>query len=160
MPAPERDAELAAKAEEYLSYLPPRTQTILRLRYGLSDEDERAYSVIEIAGILRLSRAVVNLAIHDGIVRLRPLVEGKATIARRNGKACISYPSLRERIIKPEQEAALRQAYAELEASGRAITIRRLAHTAGVGISLTEAFLRGYRPQSQKEQRSKSHATA
>jgi DNA-directed RNA polymerase sigma subunit (sigma70/sigma32) len=79
-PVPEPDLIKRAKAEEYLSYLPPRTQTILRLRFGLSDEDERAYSVIEIAGILGLSREVVNLAIHDGIARLRALVEGKATI--------------------------------------------------------------------------------
>jgi RNA polymerase sigma factor (sigma-70 family) len=153
-PAPERDESLRAKVEQYLSYLPERTQTILRLRYGLGEEDERDYSVIEIAAYLGLTRETVNSAIHDGMARLRALVEGKATISRHKGKARISYPAIMyNRRITETKEAALLCAYAELEASGTAVTGDKLAKAAGVGITLARVFLRSYRPETPKERR-------
>jgi RNA polymerase sigma factor (sigma-70 family) len=39
--APEHDEQLTAQVKQYLSYLPPRAQTILRLRFGLSEEIDK-----------------------------------------------------------------------------------------------------------------------
>jgi RNA polymerase sigma factor (sigma-70 family) len=51
--APLPDPVLRTQVETWLSYLSPRAQAILRLRYGLSDDNERQHSTIEIARLLR-----------------------------------------------------------------------------------------------------------
>jgi RNA polymerase sigma factor (sigma-70 family) len=154
-PAPVPDPIKRAKVEEMLCLLPSRTQTILRLRYGLGEEDERAYSVIEIAARLGLTREIVNAAIHNGMARLRALAEGKATITRRNGRACISYPALDDHPITEAQEATFRRACAELLAEGGVITGKRLAQASGVSVKLAQRFLRVHREESPKETRAK-----
>jgi RNA polymerase sigma factor (sigma-70 family) len=52
--APERDPALRAQVEAWLALLSPRAQTVLRLRYGLSDDNERAHSLTEVARLLGL----------------------------------------------------------------------------------------------------------
>jgi RNA polymerase sigma factor (sigma-70 family) len=153
--APEPDPIKRARVEQYLGYLPARTQTILRLRFGLDEDDGHAYSVIEIATCLGLTREVVNHAIHDGMARLRALVEGKATIRRHRGRTCISYFALDDHPTSEGREAALLRAYAELQAEGGAITGRSLARAARVSVDLAQQFLRVHREELPEEIRAR-----
>jgi RNA polymerase sigma factor (sigma-70 family) len=152
-PSPAPDPIKRARAEEYLSLLPERTQTILRLRFGLGEEDEGAYSMIEIAARLGLTISAVKNAIHNGMARLRALAEGKATISRHRGRVCIFAPALSSRTLTETKEAALERAYRSLEAEGTAITGSALAKAAGVGVNLARTFLRARRGETRSETR-------
>ncbi len=144
-PTPPRDERKRAQVEALLAYLSPRAQTILRLRYGLLDEDERPHTESEIARALGISRAVVQTTEHDAMQRLRALVAGEATITKRNGKVCISLPGCRTPTLSQEREAILTQAYNRLESEGRPITARLLAQETGLPKNVTGVFLRQQR---------------
>jgi RNA polymerase sigma factor (sigma-70 family) len=144
-PASPRDEHKRAQVEALLAYLSPRAQTILRLRYGLLDDDERPYTESEIARALGISRAVVQTTEHDAMQRLRALVAGQATISRRNGKLCISLPGCRTPTLSPERQALLIQAYSRLEAESIPITARLLAQETGLPGNITGVFLRQQR---------------
>lgn len=141
--APPRDPEQRAQVERYLSYLSVRAQAILRLRYGLADENERGHSTAEIVRLLGIDRRVVLTTERDALARLRALVEGKATIGRQKGKPCICYPDIRNNYtLTPEREAALQDASHTLHAQGAAVSGRRLAQEAGVSYEHALLFLR------------------
>jgi RNA polymerase sigma factor (sigma-70 family) len=143
-PAPERNPVLRAQVEEYLSYLSPREQTILRLRYGLSDDDERAYGVGEIARMLDLPRKRIDTIIHGALLRLRALVNGTATIVEKEGCKRITgiYKGrYRPAVLSPEQEDCLQQACTRLSTQGKHISIRTLAQESGLSPFYTTAFL-------------------
>jgi DNA-directed RNA polymerase sigma subunit (sigma70/sigma32) len=80
-----------------LSYLSPRAQAILRLRYGLSDDNERRHTTAEIARLLGLDRRLILTTERGALTRLRALATGKATLGRKNGKPCILYPHAHNR---------------------------------------------------------------
>ena len=125
--APERDPALRAQVEGWLAWLSPRAQTMLRLRYGLSDEDERAYSLTEIARLLGLPFETVQQTERSALRRLRALLSNEAWM---NGTE--EQPRLRRRRPRrerpvstqasAEQEAHLMQTATRLQTQGLGVT--------------------------------------
>ncbi len=142
---PPRDERKHAQVEALLAYLSPRAETILRLRYGLCDDDECPRTESEIARELDITRGMVRTTEHDAMQRLRALVAGEATITKRNGKLCISLPGCRTPKLSQEREALLMQARSRLEVQGMPITARLLAEETGIPKSVASVFLRQQR---------------
>jgi RNA polymerase sigma factor (sigma-70 family) len=154
--APERDPVLRAQVDTLLSYLSPRAQSILRLRYGLCDDNERRHSTAEMARLLGLDRRLVLTTERDALARLKALAAGKATIGKQNGKPCILYPDAHNTYtITPEQEAALLQALGGLQAQGVIVTGRSLASAAGTSVGHALMFLRLHRAETPKVARAR-----
>jgi RNA polymerase sigma factor (sigma-70 family) len=156
--APVRDPAQRAQVETYLSYLSSRAQAILRLRYGLSEENERAHSTAEIVQALGISRSLVHHTERDALARLQALVTGEATIVNRRGTACISLSPARRPAARPAtpltltpaQETTFRQAAARLSEEGVKLTRERLAQAAGLGINRAQVFLSAHRDRQQE----------
>jgi RNA polymerase sigma factor (sigma-70 family) len=108
---PPRDPRKRAQVDTLLSYLSPRAQTTLRLRYGLFDDDERPNTERKIASELGISRCMVHTTGHDAMQRLQALVAGEATIAKRNGRVCSSLPGYRTLRLSAECKHLLTQAH-------------------------------------------------
>jgi RNA polymerase sigma factor (sigma-70 family) len=90
-PAPQQREQKRAQVDMLLSYLSPRAQTILRLRYGLYYEDDtRPRTYREIAAELGMSLSAVENALHHAHARLQALVSGQASLTQRYGRVCIS----------------------------------------------------------------------
>jgi len=154
--APERNPVQRAQVDTLLSYLSPRAQAIVRLRYGLSDDNERRHTTNEIAYLLKLDRRLVLTTERDALARLRAFVAGKATIGQQNGKPCICYPDAHNTYtITPEQEAALTTAYHFLQAQGVIVTGRALATAANISVDHALMFLRLHRTGTPKEDRAR-----
>jgi len=154
--APPRDPAQRAQVDTLLSYLSPRAQAIVRLHYGLSDDNERQHGTTEIARLLGIRRTTVQLIERDAITRLRALVAGKAPLVKRNGKLCISYPARDDRPLSPEQETALTKVYAELQAQAPSVSGRLLAQVAGVSQQSAYTFLRAHQTEPPKEARARA----
>jgi sigma-70-like protein len=121
-------ARVRAQVDTLLSYLSPRAQAILRLRYGLLDANERCHSTIEIAALLSITRGLVLTTERDALARLRAFVAGEATLGQQNGKPCICYPAAHNTASIPlEQEAALLAVCRDLSAHGVIVTGRALS---------------------------------
>ncbi len=146
--APARNPHKRAQVDALLSYLSPRAQAILRLRYGLSDEHERPHTTAEIARSLGISRGTVQTTEHDAMHRLKALVAGQATISKRKGKPCISLPNCRTPRLSPEREALLMQASSRLQPQGVPITACLLAQETTIPKSVAAVFLRQQRGES------------
>jgi RNA polymerase sigma factor (sigma-70 family) len=142
---PACDPRKRAQVDTLLSYLSPRAQAILRLRYGLLDEDERLHTTAEIARTLGTSRGTVQTSEHDAMQRLRALVAGQATISKRNGKPCISLPNCRTPRLSAERKQLLTQASTRLEAEGMPLTAQLLAEETGIPQDVAAVFLREQR---------------
>src|SRR5260221_1658962 len=154
--APLRDPQQRAQVETLLSYLSPRAQAILRLRYGLSDDNERRHTTKEIVRLLGIDRRVVLTTERDALARLSALVEGLATIGKKNGKPCILYPDAHNNYtITPEQETAMLRGCLDLQAQGVIITGRSLAKEAGTTVGRALMFLRLHRTETPKEARAR-----
>ncbi len=154
--APLRDPLQRAQVETWLSYLSPRAQAILRLRYGLSDDNERRHTTKEIVRLLGIDRRVVLTTERDALARLSALVEGLATIGKKNGKPCILYPDAHNNYtITPEQETAMLRGCLDLQAQGVIITGRSLAKEAGTSVGRALMFLRLHRTETPKEARAR-----
>ena len=150
------DPQKREQVEALLSYLSPRAQTILRLRYGLVEGDERPHTEREIARALGISCDLVHTTTYDALLRLRALASGQATISQRNGKPCISLPDGRLPKLSPEREATLLQATHCIEAQGRTVTVRLLAQETGLPWNVVAVFLqklRGKTATSAQEER-------
>ncbi len=158
---PARDPHKRAQVDALLSYLSPRAEAILRLRYGLLDDDERPHTTAEIARDLGLSLGVVHTTEHDAMQRLRALISGQATISKRNGKPCISLPGCHTPKLSQEHEAILTQAYNRLEAEGMPITACLLAQETGLPRNVAAVFLRQLRGEyaaSAQRKEARRHA--
>jgi RNA polymerase sigma factor (sigma-70 family) len=154
--APERVPALRTQVDTLLSYLSPRAQVILRLRYGLADENERCHSADEIAALTGIERGVVRSIERDALTRLRAFVAGKATLGQRNGKLCICYPDAHNTAADtPEQEAALLAAYDDLQARDIIVTGRSLASAAGTSVERAWTFLRRHRSGTPTQDRAR-----
>ena len=163
--APEPAPAQRVLVEEYLSYLSPRAQTILRLRYGLLDGNEHAHTTAEMVRLLGMKRKSVLAIERDAKRRLRALAAGQATIAIRrgrggSGKPCISLPmemrrtqrtthqsSMKPPTLTPEQEAALAQACERLREQGLRVSGRSLAQATGISKQHAWAFLQARRAE-------------
>ncbi len=143
--APSRNPALRAQVAAYLALLSPRAQAVLRLRYGLGDDNEHAHTPAEIAQALGISGGQVKLAEQDALRRLKALAAGEATIVTRKGKACISYPAAHKPpVLTPAQESAFIQAAARLSEQGISVTGEHLAQGTGMGIQRAQVFLRAH----------------
>ena len=139
------DPHTHKQVEVLLSYLSPRAQAILRLRYGLVEGNERPHTEREIARALGISHYLVHTTIYDVFLRLRALVRGQATLSQRNGKPCISLPDGRLPKLSPEHEATLLHATHRIEALGRTVTVRLLAQETGLPKNVVAVFMRQLR---------------
>lgn len=154
--APERHPEQLAQVGTLLSYLSPRAQAILRLRYGLVDDNERCHSTDEIADLLGITRGLVLTTERDALARLRAFVSGKATLGQQNGKPCICYPAAHHTAsILPEQEAELLATCCDLQAQRAIVTGRVLSKAAGISYERALTFLRHYRSGTPVEDRAR-----
>jgi RNA polymerase sigma factor (sigma-70 family) len=149
--APPRDPELRAQVQAWLSYLTPRAQQVLTLRYGLSDEDERCLTVAEIAQELGLKRQTVHYIERDAIKRIRAIVAGTGTITEKNGQQRITgiYKGVNKKInyeqkLTPELEALFMQTATRLCEQG--ITVL-LARETGKNVHIAQAFVRLHRDE-------------
>jgi RNA polymerase sigma factor (sigma-70 family) len=146
--APARNPALRAQVDAYLALLSPRAQAVLRLRYGLGDDNEHAHAPIEIAQALGLSTGLVKLAERDALARLKALAAGEARIVTRKGKPCISYPAAHKPpVLSPAQESAFVQAATRLSEQGMSVTREHLAQETGMGIGRAQVFLRAHRDE-------------
>ncbi len=145
---PLRETQKRAQVDTLLSYLSPRAETILRLHYGLLEDNERPHTGREIARELSLSLHVVHTTAYDAMQRLKALAAGQATITKRNGKPCISLPNCRTPRLSPEREARLMQAYSRLQTQGVSLTARLLAEETGIPKSVVAVFLQQHRGAS------------
>jgi RNA polymerase sigma factor (sigma-70 family) len=145
--APPRDPVLRAQVQEWLSYLPPRQQAVLTLRYGLSDEDEYCFTPAETARVLKMKPRAVYYAEREAKERIRALVEGTATIVERNGRqeARANRPRQKPPVPTPEQEAILMQAATRMCEQGITVSSRKLAEATGKNVNLVLVFLRAHR---------------
>ena len=139
------DPHTHEQVEALLSYLSPRAQSILRLRYGLVEGEECPHTEQEIARALGISCDLVHTTAYDAMQRLRALVSGQATITQRNGKPCISLPGGRLPKLSSEREATLLQATHRIETEGRAVTVRLLAQETGLPWNVVAVFLQKLR---------------
>ena len=139
------DPHTHEQVEALLSYLSPRAQTIVRLRYGLVEGNERPHTEREIASALGISRYLMHTTAYDALLRLRALVSGQATLSQRNGKPCISLPGCRLPKLSPERETTLLHATHRIEAQGRTVTVRLLAQETGLPTNVVAVFLQKLR---------------
>lgn len=75
--APTRDPGQCFLVEQYLSMLPARAQRVLRLRYGLSEENEHPHTTTEIATLLEITSKDVLAIERSAYKRLRKLASGE-----------------------------------------------------------------------------------
>ncbi len=146
--APPRDPHVRMRVQTWLSYLPPRAQKVLTLRYGLSDEDESCWTVGEIAHELGVPRSTIEYIERDAKQRIRALAEGTAIIVEKNGQCQIK--GVHTHAFKPptltaEQEAIFLQATTRLCEQGVTVSGRALASATGLGVNHALVFLRLYR---------------
>jgi hypothetical protein len=128
----------------------------LSLRYGLSDDNERQHTTDEIAALTGIDRGVVRSIERDALTRLRAFVAGKATLGQKNGRPCICYPDAHNTAANtPEQEAALRAAYDDLQARDIIVTGRSLADAAGKSVERAWTFLRRHRSGTPAQARAR-----
>ena len=154
--APERHPEQRAQVDTLLSNLSPRAQAILRLRYGLLEDNEHSHTTEEIAALTGIERGVVRSIERDALTRLRAFVAGKATLGRKNGKPCICYPDVHNTSANTqEQETALRAAYDDLQTRDIIVTGRSLADAAGTSVERAWTFLRRHRSGTPTEARAR-----
>lgn len=144
--APERDPALHAQIETWLSYLSPHEQTILRLRHGLSEEDERAYSIAEIAHLFGVKSVTMGARLRAALKRLKAVAEGTATLTAKQGQLCVtkSSPS-KPSTLTPEQETMLMQNATRMQQEGVAMSTPRLVQASGLSRARVEVFLRAHR---------------
>ena len=163
--APERDPALRAQVEAWLALLSPRAQSVLRLRYGLSDDNERAHSLIEVAHLLGLPYQTVQQIERCALQRLRAFASGEASVGgtdelpiRRRRRQYRERPA--STLVPAEQEAHLMQTATRLQAQGLGVTLRRLTHESGVPAYRVQAFLKAHRDQFPSVQAGQRHQQA
>jgi RNA polymerase sigma factor (sigma-70 family) len=141
--APERDPRLRAQVQEWLSYLSPRAQKVLTLRYGLSDEDERGRTQRDVAQELGIKRHNVDALERDAKKRIRALVEGTGTIIEKDGKRqIIGIYTFTPPTLTPEEEILFMQVATQLTEQQGEVSCRALARATGKSIHRATVFLR------------------
>jgi RNA polymerase sigma factor (sigma-70 family) len=151
---PPRDPSQHAQVQEWLSYLSPRAQQVLSLRYGLSDDDERSLSIADIAQELNLKPQTVRYIERDAIKRIRAIVNGTGTVIEKDGHKSVTgiyqgvYKKTNyEQKLTPELVTLLMQAAIGLCEQGIKVSAPQLAKETGKSVHLVRAFLRLYRDQ-------------
>jgi RNA polymerase sigma factor (sigma-70 family) len=123
---------------------------VLRLLYGLDEADRRTLSRREIVAHLGVAPGAVKGDLRRAFHKLRAAPLDAAQLekqrqqeaerqAQRQARQAVQEDERQAR--RAEQEASLDQAYARMEAEGRAITMLRLAQEAQVGTTIANAYL-------------------
>ncbi len=146
--APERDPALRAQVETWLSFLSAQEQAVVRLHYGLSEEDERAYGFTEIGRLLGVKPGTVEARLRSALLRLKALATGTATLTPRQGKLRVSgLFRYQPPTLTAEQEHTLMQTATRLREQGVPVSISRLHMASGLSYGHAQAFLSQHRDQ-------------
>lgn len=151
--APASDLTRRAQIEEWLSHLSARDELLIRLHFGLREEDERCYSIAEIARITELPFETVRFALKRSLLRLRKLAEGQAQF-RKEGERWVvkkAVPGHRLPTLTEEQESRLMQIAWDFAEQGRMISMRTLSEASGLGYLHTRVFLQRHRHELPPE---------
>jgi RNA polymerase sigma factor (sigma-70 family) len=140
--APERDPALRAQVEIWLSHLSAHEQTILRLRFGLSDQDERAYSVVEIARLCGVKPVTMAARLRTALSRLKAIAQGAATLSQKQGSPRVTGGAT---LTSAEQDVLLMQVATRMQSEGRAVSTPRLVQASGLGRKRVTTFLQAHR---------------
>jgi RNA polymerase sigma factor (sigma-70 family) len=120
--------EVHARVEALLAPLPDREQQVLRLRYGLHPDDQRAHSHAEVAARLGIDLSWAKKLEKRALARLR----GEPHRPSRRDQAAAAAAA---------REARLLAVYQEWRQQGRAIGILRLSQAAQCSTRDARAFL-------------------
>jgi RNA polymerase sigma factor (sigma-70 family) len=157
-PATEEGQQQQAKRAQVaalLAQLSPREQQVLRLRYGLDEDDGRCHTPSAIARQLGLACSTVCHVERHALQQLRALAHPQAGLAchPRTGKRPGVPRSPREQAERrQEQVQRLEAACAELIAQGIPVCVRSLARTSHVDKKVIGSFVRLYWEQQGSEQ--------
>jgi RNA polymerase sigma factor (sigma-70 family) len=125
----EQQEQQHPQVEALLAKLPIREQAVVRMSYGLLEEDGRVYSQAAIARTLHLGHATVASLKKNALARLAALAHGTAEIT--------DHPS-EEPTTCTER---LAHAYAQLQAEGVSISVSVLARRAATHWKTANKFL-------------------
>ncbi len=150
---PEHDPAQHAQINDWLIHLSARDETIVRLYYGLTEGDERAYSIIEITRMLGLTYQTVTDTLTRSLLRLKKLAEGNARLREKDGRLVVrgilhGHPLP---VLTPEQESLLTQAADRICAQGMTISVRTLCQTSKLNDLYVRAFLKVHRHELPQE---------
>jgi RNA polymerase sigma factor (sigma-70 family) len=139
---PQQDARKRALLEAWLAQLPSSAQQVIRLSFGLCDEDGRARTPGEIAASLCVVPSTISSIKRSALLKLKAIAQGRAREQRKRAGA----PS-RQRAISPASRAAEKHAQLEraalyLQREGQPITPAHLARLAEVSFLTADKFLR------------------
>jgi RNA polymerase sigma factor (sigma-70 family) len=136
------------QVEALLSHLSPRAAQVLRLCFGLFEDDGRPRSPAEIADLLAIPVHAVHTAKQQALARLRTIAEGQTghPVQRKHGPSSRSErPSPTTRLGGPrpltDGQQRLERAWTYLEAQHLPITAARLARLAAVHFITADRFL-------------------
>jgi RNA polymerase sigma factor (sigma-70 family) len=145
---PEPPAEKQALVSAWLAHLPARDEHIVRLYYGLCDEDESPHSIIEITRLLDLPYETVYCAFERSLQRLKKLAEdGSTQFQEKDGRQIVT--GFRPRPPLPTltavQEQQLWQFAHDLCNQGTVVTVESLTRASKLSQLLVVVFLRQHR---------------
>ena len=151
--APASDPTRRAHIEEWLSHLSARDELLIRLHFGLREEDERSYSIAEITRITSLPETTVRFALKRSLLRLRKLAEGQAQFRKEGERWVVKkvVPGHPLPTLTEEQESRLMQIAWGLAEQGRTISMRTLSEASGLGYLHTRVFLQRHRHELPPE---------
>jgi hypothetical protein len=152
---PQQDAQKRAALEVWRAQLPPFAQQVLRLSFGLCEEDGRAQTPGEIATSLGVTAGNISFLKRCALLKLKAIAEGRARERRQRAGAParlaqVSFPTADKFLRRREHPAGgalqpcarrLEAAYAHLQATGKCITAYALSKQADVHVKTAERFL-------------------
>jgi hypothetical protein len=148
--APLRKTALRDQIDTWLTHLSARDEQIVRLHYGLMEEDERCYTTREIATLTGYPLTTVESAHQTALRRFRLLAEGTATFIEQEGRQVamgMFEGTFRPPTLTEEQEAHLKRVAVELAAQGKVITVLALSQASGLSHTHTMIFLRHHQQE-------------
>jgi lambda repressor-like predicted transcriptional regulator len=147
------------RVDALLSHLSPRAEQVLRLSFGLFEEDGRSRPPAEIADLLAIPVYTVYASRQQALSRLRTITEGqtghpvqrKRAPSRRGEQPSPTTRSVEPRPLTDGQQR-LERAWTYLEAQHLAVTAAQLARLAAVHFITADRFVRRrMRPAEQAE---------
>ncbi|HLQ27920.1 MAG TPA: sigma-70 family RNA polymerase sigma factor [Ktedonobacteraceae bacterium] len=136
-----------ALVEALLARLTPREQQVIRMRYGLDEQDGREQTPTVISQQLGLDCSTVCNIIRRALQKMRAEETPHKTCQRAQGHTPHKQDNQRQ-----QQYARLVAASAHLEAQGQSVTVHALARLAHVDKAVIQEFLRAQRAHQGSEQ--------
>jgi RNA polymerase sigma factor (sigma-70 family) len=136
----QQDAQKRAALEAWLMHLSPSAQQVIRLSFGLCEEDGRAQTPGEIAALLGVTPTEISSLKRAALLKLKAIAEGRARGQRSQTKAPSQQRATTSRAT--EKHARLERAALYLQREGQPITTAHLARLAEVSFPTAAKFLR------------------